>query len=300
MPSPNFHSRPAPLRDYAAAVEKVKAMQAEETATPGFDSDLKTILLTHGLKTRRAVLWFHGYTSATLLFKPLAELCYQRGYNALVPCFPHHGYRDRFTPEVSKIGALELAWFADEMIDLMEGLGEEVIVGGLSMGGVMTAWAAQERAAVATAILIAPFLGAKVIPAPLTTIAAAGFQILPDKKLWWDPVKKDHYDGPDYGYPWFSTHSLSQILRVGFQVFDFARHKPPAAQKIWVVVNDNDQAVNNGMALRLAETWGKSNTKNVEIFHFPAELGLPHDCISVENPKGNTQVVYEALMRMVG
>ena len=296
----DFHSHPAPLQDYEAAVEKIKALQAKETATPGFDPDLKTILMTHGKKAGRAVLWLHGYTAASLLFKPLAELCFQKGYNVLVPCIPHHGFKDRFSAEVSQISALELVRFLDEVIDLMHGLGDEVIVGGLSMGGVMTAWAAQERPDLATAIIIAPFLGAKIIPAALTGIAAYGFQRLPDMKQWWDPVKKDKYDGPNYGYPWFSTHSLGQVLRLGSQVFDVARNKPPAATSVWVVINDHDLAVNNGLVMRLAEAWEKSSAKNVQTFHFPAELGLPHDCISLEHPRANTKVVYEALMRMVG
>lgn len=300
MSSPNFRSHPAPLPDYETAVAKIKARQAKEMATPGFNPDLQTILLTHGQKTPRAVLWLHGYTAASLLFKPLAEQCFQKGYNTLVPCIPHHGFQDRFSAEVSKISAVELTRFVDETVDLMHGLGDEVIVGGLSMGGVMTAWAAQERPDVARAIILAPFLGAKIIPAALTRMAAFIFQSLPDMKRWWDPVKKDKSEGPTYGYPWYSTRSLSQVLRLGSQVFDLARTTPPAANSVWVVINDHDPAVNNGLIMRLAETWEKSGAQNVQTFHFPDELGLPHDCISVEQPGGNTGVVYETLMRMVG
>ena len=48
MPSANFRSRPAPIQEYAAAVEKIKALQERETDTPGFNPDLKTIFKTHG------------------------------------------------------------------------------------------------------------------------------------------------------------------------------------------------------------------------------------------------------------
>jgi hypothetical protein len=123
--------------------------------------------------------------------------------------------------------------------------------------------------------------------------------ILPDIKQWWDPEKKENCDGPDYGYPWNSTHSLGQILQLGFKVFSLGRRNPPAAAKIRVVINDHDESVNNTMILRLVETWKKSKARDLQTFHFPDELGLPHDCIGIEQPKGNTGLVYAELMKMM-
>jgi pimeloyl-ACP methyl ester carboxylesterase len=300
MPVSIFRSHPAPIQDYTAAVQKIASLQAAETAIPGFDPRLKTILLDHGKKTRRAVLWFHGYTSATLQFKPLAELCHRQGYNAFVPCIPHHGFKDRLSGEVSRIDARELVRFTEQMVDLVHGLGDEVVVGGLSMGGVMAAWVAQERPDVSVAITIAPFLGARIVPTALTRPFAYGAQILPDIIQWWDAEKKEHNDGPDYAYPQRSTHSLSQILQLGFQVFALAGKNPPAAGKVWAVINDHDEAVNNPLVERLAKIWERSKPEDVQTFHFPDELGIPHDCISVEQPRGNTPVVYAELMKMVG
>jgi pimeloyl-ACP methyl ester carboxylesterase len=179
MSSSAFHSHPAPVLDYETALARIQAIQADELATPGFNPELQTILLTHGDKARQAVLWFHGYTSAPLTLKSLAELCFQNGCNVLVPCIPHHGFEDRRSPEVSRVKAVELASFTQGMIDLTRGLGEKAIVGGLSMGGVTTCWAAQERADISTAIIIAPPLGARIIPAGLTRIVAYGAQLLP-------------------------------------------------------------------------------------------------------------------------
>src|SRR5512135_3924292 len=140
MPSIDFHSHPQPVTDYAAAVARINARQAKETATRGFRPDLKSILLTHGQKTKRAVLWFHGYTAAPREFAVLAQQTFEKGYNTFVPCAPHHGFEDRLSPEVSRVKAGELVRYTDEMVDLMHGLGEEIIVGGLSMGGTQTAW----------------------------------------------------------------------------------------------------------------------------------------------------------------
>ncbi len=300
MPTSAFQSHPQPVTDYDTAVAKITAKQADEVVTPGFRPDLKSILLTHGQKTKRAVLWFHGYTAATPQFAPLAQLCFEKGYNAFVPCIPHHGFADRFSPEVSRVKAAELVRFTDEMVDLMHGLGDEIIVGGLSMGGAMTAWVAQERPDVEKAIIVAPFLGARIIPDPLIRPVAYATQILPDIVQWWDPEKKEKIEGPDFTYFKRSFHSLGQILIFGFQVYSFATRQPPKVGKIWMVTNAHDEAVSNPIADRLAAAWRKTGARNVQTLCFPDELGMPHDCISLGVPKGRPELVYAELMKMVG
>ena len=300
MTPSTFPSRPSPMQDYLAALQKIQAMQAAENAQPGFDPALQTILLTHGQKKRRAVLWFHGYTSAAPQFRQLGERCLERGYNVLVPCLPHHGFKDRMSPEVSRVKGQELLDFTSEMVDVMHALGDEIVVGGLSMGGALAAWVAQERPDVKTAVIIAPFLGPYIIATPLTRPVTYATQLLPDIRQWWDPVKKEAIAGPEYGYLQHSTRSLGQILKLGFQVAEAARSRPPAVADIWLALNDNDHSVNNVMAERLAASWQKAGAKSVRTFTFPVSLGLPHDLISVEQPNANPQLVYSELMKMVG
>jgi hypothetical protein len=66
-----------------------------------------------------------------------------------------------------------------------------------------------------------------------------------------------------------------------------------------LVINDHDETVNKELILRLVETWQKSKAQQLQVFHFPDEIGLPHDCISLEQPKGNTRLVYAELMQML-
>lgn len=295
-----FQTHLSPAKDYPAALEIIQSMQAAENTQPGFDPALQTILLTHGQKTRRGVLWFHGYTAAAPQFRQLAEQCFERGYNVLIPCVPHHGFKDRMSPETSRVKAPELLQFTGAMVDLMHALGDEIVVGGLSMGGALTSWVAQERPDVAKAVIVAPFLGAHVIPTSLTRIAASGTQFLPDYRQWWDHELKEALAGPKYGYVQHSTRSLGQILKLGFQVADAARSRPPAVAEIWLALNDNDKSVNNEMAERLAASWQKAGAQSVRTFRFPAALGLPHDLISIEQPHANPQLVYAELMKMIG
>jgi hypothetical protein len=66
-----------------------------------------------------------------------------------------------------------------------------------------------------------------------------------------------------------------------------------------MVINDHDESVNNELCQELVDSWYLSGARNVQTYHFPDELGIPHDCISIEQPKGNTRIVYAALMKMV-
>jgi len=300
MPASIFQSPAMLIQDFTSGLEKIQALQSAEIAQPDFNPNLKTILLTHGQKTRRAVLWFHGYTAATPQFRPLAEHSFERGCNVLVPCVPHHGFKDRMSSEVSRVKAQELLDFTSKMVDVMHALGDEIVVGGLSMGGALAAWVAQERPDVKTAVIVAPFLGPFIIAAPLTRPVAHATQLLPDIRQWWDPVKKEAIAGPEYGYLQHSTRSLGQILKLGFQVAETARRRPPAVADIWLALNDNDHSVNNVMAERLAASWQKAGAKSVRTFHFPVSLGLPHDLISIEQPNAKPQLVYGELMKMVG
>jgi carboxylesterase len=203
------------------------------------------------------------------------------------------------SPETSRLKAGELLQFTNDMVDLMHGLGEEIVVGGLSMGGALASWVAQERPDVKTVVIISPFLGAKSIPPHLTRMVAYLTQLLPDNRQWWNPEMKEALSGPDYGYAQRSTHSLGQILKLGLQVADAARRRPPAVGDIWMVLNDNDHSVNNEIAERLTASWQKNGTKCVRKYYFPVSLGLPHDLIGIEQPGANPQLVYRELMKMV-
>ncbi len=292
-------SQPTSLKSFKKAVETIKTMQSREINTQDFNPQLKTIFLSHGKKTKRAVLWLHGYTSAALQFMHLAELCFKKGYNVLVPCMPHHGLKDRLTSEIGKITAREQKQFVEKMVDIMHGLGHEIVVGGLSMGGTMTAWIAQQRPDVDTTIIIAAAFGFKVIPTSLTRIATLALSALPNMRQWWDKEIKDTVQDPWYGYPHRYTRSLVQLLDLGHQVLKLAKHTPPAVKKVWVVINDNDEAVDNKMLQKLADTWNHSGAKNASIYHFPKKFGLDHDCISIEHSKDNPRFVYPVLMKMV-
>ena len=52
----------------------------------------------------------------------------------MIPRIPHHGLKDRMTEDYAKLTALELTQLSDESMDIAQGLGEHILVAGLSMG----------------------------------------------------------------------------------------------------------------------------------------------------------------------
>jgi pimeloyl-ACP methyl ester carboxylesterase len=102
----NLMSHAAPARDYAEAVARFEKLRSgEESAVNPL---ARSILLTHGVRTEKVIVFFHGYSSSPQQFRQLGERFYQLGYNVLVPLLPHHGMADRKLDNLSRLRAEEL------------------------------------------------------------------------------------------------------------------------------------------------------------------------------------------------
>ena len=150
-------SHPNPARDYGEAFSRFQKIQGAEG--PKLNPVCLSILLTHGKRTKRAVVFFHGLTNCPEQFRELGRTFYELGYNVLIPRLPRHGVADRKVDNLTPLKAEELRDCADTGVDIACGLGEKVYVAGLSAGGTMAAWVAQNRSEVARVLLIAPALG---------------------------------------------------------------------------------------------------------------------------------------------
>jgi len=184
------------------------------------------------------------------------------------------------------------------VIDIAQGLGEHVSLAGLSGGGIMTAWAAQERSDLDLAVVIAPSFGYTFLPGPLTIPASNLFRLLPNFYQWWDPIKKLEVT-PDYGYPRFSTRALAEILRMATVVRAEACQDPPAAGSILVITNDGDIAVVNALTDKVVECWRQLGDQPVSAYQFEASLKLEHDLIDPTQPYQRIDIVYPRLVEMI-
>ena len=297
MSNHSLRSKPGPIMEYQEAIQGINALQAQEDNTILPKS--RTQLFTHGYKTRRVIVWFHGYTSSPAQFTSLGQLCFQRGDNVLIPRAPYHGLKDRLTPQTRQLTAAKLARHADEVINLANGLGEAIIVGGLSMGGVIAAWLAQQRKDIATALMIAPAFGGRVIPTNLTHFVTRAFLILPNFFRWWDPIRMDFTAEPLHAYPRYSTRGLAGIFRLGMEVETLARQGEPACPNLWVVTNANDLAVNNELTGRITTFWRENAVQATHTYLFGVDLGLGHDLIDPLQPGQKVDKVYPVLLDMI-
>jgi carboxylesterase len=276
---PYTTSDPRPANDYAEALEQIEALRPQEP--PALNPDCRLKLLTYGAATADAIALVHGYTECPHQFRALAQRFYDQGYNVLVAPLPHHGLADRLTDDQTRLRAEELAVYADRVVDAANGLGRRVTMMGLSGGGVVTAWAAQNRADLDVAILVSPGFGFRRIPTPLTAAAMNAYSFLPNSYTWWNS-ELQAAGSPPFQYPRYATRALVQFLRLGYTVRVQARWLPPAAKKIIVVLNANDSLVNNELTRQVVEAWQTSGA-NVAIEEFDANLKLPHDLVDLDS-----------------
>ncbi len=288
-------SHPDPAQNYEDAVQRIETLLAQEP--PDMNPACRLQFLTHNQQVERVIVLVHGYTMCPQQFHELGLSFYDLGYNVLIAPLPRHGLSDRMTDEHSQLKAEELANYADDMVDIANGLGKQVVIAGISGGGVVTAWAAQYRADIDLAVVISPGFGFQQIPTPLTVPAANVFLTLPNSFNWWDASLQLQIK-PDYSYPRYSTRALAEILRLGSAVQVAAQREPPAAQSILMVTNANDTSVNNSLTAQVVRDWQEHHA-TLATYEFGAELQLGHDLIDPTQPNERIDVVYPKLIELI-
>lgn len=289
-------SRPNPATGYAEALERIQTLQAGEGSE--YNPVCRLKFMDHGGKTEQVIVFIHGYTNCPEQFRQLGELFFERGYNVLITPLPHMGLADRMNTDQEKQTSEELVAYMDGVIDIAQGLGERVSVAGLSGGGVMAAWAAQNRSDLDLAITIAPSFGFTFIPGPLTVPVMNLFRLLPNFYQWWDPFKKMD-TSPDYAYPRFSTRALAEILRLASVVQDEACQDTPAAHAILVITNDGDLSVVNAITDKVVDCWQHQGFQAISTYRFDANLKLEHDLIDPTQEKQRIDIVYPLLVELI-
>ncbi len=286
-------SHPQPAASYAEALQGIEALRAQRP--PGALQPICEVqFLTHGQKAARSIVLVHGYTECPQQFLALGQRYYDLGYNVLIAPMPHHGLAERMTDEQAHITPGDLVAYADQVVDIAQGLGEHVTMLGMSGGGVVTGWAAQNRSDLDLAVLVAPAFGLRKVPTLLTTPVANLYSLLPNSYTWWDETAQEKYL-PVYQYPRYASRALAAYLRLGSAVQQQANRRRPAAAKIVVVTNANDEAVNDALTGHLVQAW-QVHAADLAAYEFPASMGLVHDL--VDTPGQPTEPVYSKLVEL--
>lgn len=287
----DLYAHPMPVADYSAAVARIASLQSQEDSVvaPGGGS----ILLTHGHRTARVVVLYHGLTDSPLQYFPFAQRLFAEGDNVFVPRLPHHAEKAGRVANMGRLTAQELRDLGDASVDVARGLGDTVIVSGLSAGGTVAAWVGQYRADVQRVVLVAPALEVTHVPSllngavlrialrvPNVTRAAARDSTEPDREPGW------------------ATHAVAQTLKLGVAVRRTAAGKPPAVHDLAVLLNADDHTISNGAAIDLAHRW-QSHGAETHIYQLPDSLHLPHDVIDPRHPGSNIDAVYPVLDALI-
>lgn len=289
-------SNPRPSQSYQESIIRIQELQKhapKELASTGH-----LILMDHGQKVEKAIVFFHGFTSSPRQFKDLGERFYQRGYNVYIPRIPHHGMNDQRRSHLDELTAEKLVQTCDEAVDIAQGLGDHVTVVGLSMGGVMAGWTAQFRSDVNLAVIIAPNFGTYRIPNFLLKQTINLLYTIPDHFIWWDPKQKSRLKRPTGTYHGFSSQAMAEIRRLGWSVQTLGKNLKPKARSMLVITNENDNAVNNENIGLIINNW-IAHDYQVQTYAFPKELKLGHDLIDPEQTNQQVSVVYPKMIGLI-
>jgi pimeloyl-ACP methyl ester carboxylesterase len=206
-----------------------------------------------------------------------AEL-HERGYNVIVPRLPHHGHADPLSNALERLSEDDLCDAVTEYIAIARELGDRITIAGFSLGGLLTAWAAQ-RFDVERAVPIAPFFGISWIPNRLMGPVAERLLSVPNRFHWWNPILRERQFLATNGYPRYATHALAHSYRIARSVLDEARTNAPSAQQVTIVANAMEIAVNNFAIRRLYENWRRLSPQSIELSVLTG-LPLSHDIVS--------------------
>lgn len=289
-------ARPRPCADHDAAVARFHA-EAEPSPEP-LNPLCHPGLLTHGARTRRAVVLLHGISSCPRAFVDFAPQAFADGANVVSLRMPENGYADRATDALGRLTAEALRDWGDLAVDLGAGLGDEVVVLGISAGGTVAAWCAQNRREVACAVVVAPMFGLSSLGPRLNAAIMRATLFLPDFSIWKDPILRARFQGMPHAYLRQSSRATGQILRLAAAVARAAAAGPARAGGAALVTNANDTAVDNAMAGAVADAWARHGLAVVR-HEFPKALGLGHEVIDPLEPGADPAVSYPVLLALV-
>jgi len=99
--------------------------------------------LTHGYKTQKSVLLIHGIYSSPLYFRAMAEAYFEAGYNVVTVLLPGHWEKDYRM--MRKITNEDWSQEVDKGFEFARELGDQVILSGHSLGGLLSIEQALKR-----------------------------------------------------------------------------------------------------------------------------------------------------------
>jgi alpha-beta hydrolase superfamily lysophospholipase len=248
---------------------------------PGVSANGRTISYVHATRRDRAVILLHGMSATPAQFDRVARDLFDRGYNVLAPRLPRHGHADPLSTALGRLRTDDLYEAASEYVAIARELGERVTVAGFSLGGLLAAWIGQHYA-VELCVPISPFFGVSLIPNRFMGAVAERLLRVPNRFHWWNPILRERHR-PSNGYPRYATHAIAHSYRMARALLDEARTTRPAAERVTIVTNAAEVAVNNYAIRTLYKSWRRHHPDAVKLSRITG-LPLSHDIVSPLRP----------------
>jgi carboxylesterase len=238
----------------------------EEDRLPVRNDQCRSLFFLQPKPTDKVLLFFHGFTAATYQFVPMAQMFYRAGYNVVIPRMPGHGQAgnwNRNSPPPLPTDPEPYKKFALQWLRQAQGLGDRVTVGGLSAGGTLAGWLAQERPQdIDRALLFAPYLSSS------SRVIDLFVRYFNDYAEWeTDPNQ------PNIGYTGFMVQNLRVFLTLGKEVLQ--RANGGASSPMFIVSTEADIAVRNSDHRDLFERLSVKQPKTW-YYTFDRALNIPH------------------------
>jgi pimeloyl-ACP methyl ester carboxylesterase len=251
----------------------VAAVTVQEAALPLRNDRCRSRFWLHGEPTTKVFVFFHGLTAAPYQFETLGERLYKAGYNVVVPLLPGHGQAGEWGPDNPPPLLEDMAVYQDFVLlwlDRARALGQEIIVGGLSAGGTLAAWAAIDHSdKVTQGLLFAPYLSNSNLIVDLISNSSQGYFAWPDQA---DPTSCTGYGG-------FRFPALKIFPELGRSLIQQAATQTTAP--LLIVSTETDQAVDNADHRALFDA-SRLNQPRSWYHCFPIALEIPHAMMAPE------------------
>jgi pimeloyl-ACP methyl ester carboxylesterase len=253
-----------------------------------------SLLLAHGRKTSRAYVLLHGTTNSPFQWLEFARIVFDLGHNVFVPRAPCHGLRSGQVKELAQLTKADLQVYAHDALDTGLALGEELILVGISGGGTVAAWAAQERFDNGLSLLAMPFIGLFGLPANFSPPLQKLLGRLPDMTLTnlREPCRTWVYRGQ-------STRGIAAYLGLAVDVLQRARAGIVPGGEVVIITTGSDRQVNNKLTSRLAESWRQSGTQVVQ-YDYPSDMDIAHNPADPAADPLKRELVYQKMLELLG
>lgn len=266
------------------AFEAMASLEADDVA-----EQCGSRILHHERPTSRAFLLLHGFTNCPAQYERVAGSLHAAGSNVFAPLAEGHGRADGSPRALSDLTAEGLASWTARVVEIASALGEQLTVVGFSFGGVCAAWAARNCDEVAQVVLLSPAFLPHGLPVRAARFLPRVSRLLPERYLWWDPVRRERMVTAPYAYRQLSSRGIGAVFELGQSAWHSPASRVGGLERAVLVLNDSDLAISGPAASRAFEDSLAPLSAHSEVYRLPARLRYPHDYIDPLGPIADSE-----------